>query len=239
MLQPPVAPERLLAEVEGLLQSKPARATIRHETEENTDWFGRAGTIVRQWDFLRYPEFATFLGRYHNRMAYEAEEGLRGIMTMLHEVRHDLRMRTTGPVNVAIGQGQVFAYFDNLRKIITMATSDLFFVDPYLDADFVSRYLPLVTAGTGIRLLTSNRTLATLLPAVDAFGQQTGQPVGVRTATGHDRFVFIDRRECYQSGASFKDGAKNALTTLTQITDAFAAVSSTYENMWNGATVHR
>ena len=140
---------------------------------------------------------------------------------------------------MAIGQGQVFAYFDNLRKIITTATSDLFFVDPYLDADFVSRYLPLVTVGTGIRLLTSNRMFATLLPAVDAFGQQTGQPVGVRTATGHDCFVFIDRRECYQSGASFKDGAKNALTTLTEITDAFSAVSNTYEAMWNGATVHR
>lgn len=35
-----------------------------------------------------------------------------------------------------------------------------------------------------------------------------------------DRYVFVDGKACYQSGASFKDGAKLTPTTLTQITDA-------------------
>jgi hypothetical protein len=51
----------------------------------------------------------------------------------------------------------------------------------------------------------------------------------------HDRYVIIDGKNCYQSGASFKDGAKAAPTTLTQISDAFLAVSGTYENLWNNA----
>jgi len=42
---------------------------------------------------------------------------------------------------------------------------------------------------------------------------------------------------CYQSGASFKDGAKKAPTTLTQITDAFSAVSATYEQRWSTSVV--
>jgi hypothetical protein len=35
----------------------------------------------------------------------------------------------------------VFDYFDEIRKIIELAKQDLFFIDPYLDSEFVSRYL--------------------------------------------------------------------------------------------------
>jgi hypothetical protein len=42
------------------------------------------------------------------------------------------------------GQGLVFDYFDGIRKQIELAKTELFFVDPYLDSDFVSRYLPQV-----------------------------------------------------------------------------------------------
>ena len=55
----------------------------------------------------------------------------------------------------------------------------------------------------------------------------------------HDRYVFVDRGACYQSGASFKDGAKKAPTTLTQITDAFGPMLKTYEDLWGGARVER
>ena len=51
----------------------------------------------------------------------------------------------------------------------------------------------------------------------------------------HDRFVFVDKIRCFQSGASFKDGAKNSLTTLTQITDNFKVMHQSYEGMWNAA----
>ena len=115
----------------------------------------------------------------------------------------------------------------------------MFFVDPYLDAEFVARYLPHVRAATAVRLLARER-LASLLPAADAFSRQTGIAVSIRSAPGfHDRYVFVDRSACYQSGASFKDGAKAAPTTLTQITDAFPVVLRTYEDMWAAGKVER
>ena len=114
---------------------------------------------------------------------------------------------------------------------------DLLFVDPYLDAEFVSRYLPHVSQGVVVRLLGRER-MATLLPAVALLRQQTNLAIEVRSAEGfHDRYVFVDGNSCYQSGASFKDGAKKAPTTLTQIIDAFAAVSATYEQAWASGTV--
>jgi len=85
-------------------------------------------------------------------------------------------------------------------------------------------YLPQVATGVTTRLLAREK-LPTLLPAVDAFVQQSKAKVEVRSAPNfHDRYLIVDRVACYQSGASFKDGAKSAPTTLTQITDAFAAV---------------
>ena len=160
-------------------------------------------------------------------------------MTLLHGAQHDLRMQTSGPINVAVSKGRVFEYFDEIRKALEGAKQDVLFVDPYLDAEFVSRYLAHIALGVNARLLAREK-LSTLLPAVYAFVQQNKVAIQVRSAPNfHDRYVFIDGMACYQSGASFKDGAKSAPTTLTQITDAFAAVSQTYENLWQGAKVER
>jgi hypothetical protein len=158
---------------------------------------------------------------------------------MLHQAGHELRLITVGPLTVAVAQGGVFDYFDEVRKVIESAKIDLLFVDPYLDAEFVSRYLPHITQGVSVRLMGRER-MTTLAPAVELLRQQTGLAIEVRSAIGfHDRYVFVDRQSCYQSGASFKDGAKKAPTTLTQIQDAFAGVSSTYENLWASASVYK
>ena len=38
--------EQLLAEVEDTIRTMPPRGTIRHETTENFDWFGRAVAVI-------------------------------------------------------------------------------------------------------------------------------------------------------------------------------------------------
>jgi hypothetical protein len=40
----------ILAELEDLLRTMPPRATLRHTTEENFAWFGRARSIVAAWN---------------------------------------------------------------------------------------------------------------------------------------------------------------------------------------------
>lgn len=151
---------------------------------------------------------------------------------IIYEARSALRLATVGPVNTAIGQGLVFDYFDEIRKLITPALKGILFIDPYLDADFVSRYLPHAQEGVVVRLLTGERLLS-LVPAVAAFTQQHRSNIEVRSAQNfHNRYVLVDGTTCYQSGASFKDGGRNAPTTVTQITDAFVAVRDTYENLW-------
>jgi hypothetical protein len=165
-------------------------------------------------------------------------EGHREVMALLHEARYDLRLRTGGPLSVAVDAGSTFDYFDTLRKIIAEARADLLFVDPYMGVDFIAKYLVQVAAGTSIRLLTRER-LDILIPAVMALMEQSGQTIAVRSTDRiHDRYVFIDHRACFLSGASFKDGGRNAPTIVTQITDAFAPMLDTYERMWAEANVH-
>jgi hypothetical protein len=242
MAEDNIRAEQLLAEIEDVIRTMPSRQMLGRHTTENLVWFGRATAVVERWDFTKAPTFqqARRLLALDSTGVY-GEQSFQDIVVILHQAQNDLRMQTAGPVNMAVGQGRVFEYFDELRKTIELAAQDIFFVDPYLDAEFISRYLPHVHAGVVIRLLTSEKKLTTLLPAVDLFCQQNGRMVNVRAAsTGlHDRYLFIDNGSCYQSGASFKDGARNAPTTLTQITDAFDAVWRTYEAMWAGGRVHR
>ncbi|HKB61075.1 MAG TPA: hypothetical protein VKC56_13645 [Gallionellaceae bacterium] len=232
-----ISKEQLLLEIEDIIRTMPPRETLSHESDENLSWLGRAAAGIAAWDSTQGALFKGYLATFHGINAVGRTQAFRNMITTLHQARSDLRMNTIGPMSAAIPTGAVFDYFDEVRKVIEAAKTELFFVDPYLDAEFVSRYLPHVTQGVQVRLLSRER-IASLLPAVQAFRQQTGLQIEIRSAQGfHDRFVFVDGSECYQSGASFKDGAKKAPTTLTQIGDAFQAMKTTYEALWGGGTI--
>lgn len=231
--------EQLLAEVEDLLRTMPPRGSALDANDENLAWYGRASAVIGAWNSTKALDFRLALGEIESGNRSRGGVGLNRVTSLMNEARFDLRMNTTGPVAAAVATGQVFDYFDEVRQIIEQATSDVLFVDPYLDAEFVSRYLPHVKAGIAVRLL-ARECLKALLPAVDTFAAQHKTPIQVRCAGGfHDRYVFIDRSCAYHSGASFKDGAKKAPTTLTQVTDTFAAVLKIYEDIWATAKVER
>jgi hypothetical protein len=236
--------EQLLAEIEDVLRTMPTMEDFDNESESNPSWLGTAAAVIAAWDILQTPfahqhiraieKYADLDKRFlHDRSSYRSLKGL------LHQARTSLRMQTVGALSISVPTGGVFDYFDEIRKIIEEAREDLLFVDPYLEAEFVSRYLSHVTDGVTVRLLASKK-LPPLLSALDAFVAQHKTVVYVRSCHDlHDRYVFVDHERCFQSGASFKDGAKRSPTTLTQITDAFAAVLQTYESMWNKGKVER
>lgn len=229
---------QILAELEDLLRTMPPRESLRQSTDENLAWFGRARAIVAAWNGIPALAFGAHVDNFlGNALAREATGAFPKMMTILQQARWDLRMKTTGPLSVAVDRGQPFDYFDEVRKIIAAAQSDILFVDPYMDADFVARYLPHVRAGVTIRLLTS-KNLPVLLPSVQQFAQQQGASVEVRKPTGrpHDRYVFVDRAQCYLSSASFKDGRRVSPAIRQQITDTSSQLLATYEAEWSNAT---
>lgn len=239
---PTLQPEQLLLEIEDVIRAMPGPRDFAANPHTVIPWMGRASAAMRAWDsgvsILHFEPSVQNYSRMsaNNQTAYDFGPTRQSLLVLLHQAQHSLRLQSLGPLSIGIATGLVFEYFDEVRKLIESAKSDLLFVDPYIDAEFVSRYLPHVADGVTTRILARERIL-TLKPAVMAFTAQTGRNVSIRSAPGfHDRYVFVDGLACYQSGASFKDGAKKAPTTLTQITDAFSAVQGTYEQLWSQAT---
>lgn len=229
--------EQLLAEIEELIRSMPALGNLMAGDLETSPWLGRAAAVLKNVDFgfsLRFPGLQSELlsglqGTYPKAAAK--------LLSLLHEARYNVVLRIPGPRSAAIASGGVFSYFDEIRKIVETATSDILFIDPYLDVEFASRFLAPISSEVTVRLLTKdNKFMSQLLPAVKLLSQQNSISIRVRkTQDIHDRYVLVDGLTCYQSGASFKDGAKNAPVTITQIIDAFPAVKQTYEALWNSA----
>lgn len=230
--------EQMLLEVKDLLRTMPAKAGFGGDLGDDIHaWLGRAAAFVNRWRPSDTARSKSAIDDLHSASMLSIDRGYPRLRTLLFEAHADLQTQL-GRQSVVVQPGQIFEYFDELRKIVETARSEVFFVDPYLDVEFVSRYLPQVRPGVVIRLLGGPKRMPTLLPAVDLFAKQSQHSIQVRSSNGfHDRYLFVDRAACYQSGGSFKDGAKNAPVTLTQITDAFQGVWDTYDALWNSANL--
>ncbi|MFC7514353.1 hypothetical protein ACFQUU_04985 [Herbaspirillum sp. GCM10030257] len=230
-MQPQIPPAQLAAEFDALIRAIPNRKTLHHDIDVNHEWLGQAVGLVMLADPLRGSFFKGLVENLYSPI-FNPADIIQKIIVSLQQYKTEWRMKSGGPLTVAFEAGKPFDYFDEVRKILESATIDVLVVDPYLGADFVSRYLPHVKPGVNIRLLIENQ-VNQVKPAVDLFAQQNGVQVEVRKSKDmHDRFIFIDQRECFHSGATFKDGAVKSATLLTQVTDAFSAMLHTYETAW-------
>ena len=238
-----LTPEGILAELEQVIRLMPPRETMHHEDADNIEWEGRACAIVEIWGNLNLGNLNALLDWrramevLHVPVRTHGADPALTIIKILFQVQNNLRMQTVGPVSVTVALGQIHQYFDEVRKIIEQATSNILFVDPYLNADFVTRYLPHVKQGVAVRLL-SLKNVAAVKPAAELFAKEHKLSIEVRTGQEmHDRWLFIDGKRCFQSGASFKDGAVYASTTFIENVDSFAVLQSQYETLWAKGTI--
>lgn len=235
-MNPNISNEQFFSEFDSLIRCMPEINKLHVNTPENLEWLGLASALVMLADPVRGTMFKGKVDQLSNIMLNPIEVA-RSVIVTLQQFRNEYRIKSAGPLTMAFSPGMQFDYFDEVRKILETASSDLLIVDPYLGADFVSRYLPHVKKNVSIRLMIENQ-ITQVQSAVTLFSQQYGNSIEIRKSTNmHDRYMFIDGRECFQSGATFKDGASKSATTLTQIIDAFDAVRNIYETAWTSATI--
>ncbi len=234
-----ISDEQLLAEIEDVMRSMPAIGNIMGGDLETAPWLGRTAAILEKTDFSYSIKFLSIQNELLSGIQGSYPRAAAKLIALLHEARSSVILRTPGPRSIAIAGGGVFSYFDEISRIIQTANIEIFFIDQYLDSEFVARFLAPISSTLTVRLLSSdNRHLASLVPAAKLLSQQNSLSISIRTTQGiHDRYLLVDGLTCYQSGASFKDGAKNAPVTITQIVDAFSAVKQTYETLWNSALI--
>ncbi|WAC49256.1 hypothetical protein OVA03_04935 [Asticcacaulis sp. SL142] len=223
----------LYSEFDRLLLSAPQLDGLDSDT--GREWLANASSLIKLWDKIEaisvsLPIQNLLIKPHGMRLDGQYDQ----VKHALRKGKKELQLQTLGPKSSLIEAGNTYTYFENIRKIISSATEEIMFIDPYLDADFVEKYIPQVRDNVFIKLFTSDKKIANLLPAVKLYKQQTLINVELRTYNAlHDRWVITDKSECFQSGASIKDGAKNSSTVITQITDTSDILISHYYTLWS------
>ena len=87
--------EELLGEMEDILRTMPPRGTLHHPTDENFAWLGRVSAFIEAWDGPKSIPLGVAMNQLHSQMARDAQEGLRKILTLLHQARLCIKHGTT------------------------------------------------------------------------------------------------------------------------------------------------
>lgn len=91
----PLGKGALLAEIEDIRKTMPPRETIRHETQENHNWFGRVSAAIEKWKPSKGHWVKEYLDLFFsNRHAREKAHGLNKLMILLDQAQAELRLET-------------------------------------------------------------------------------------------------------------------------------------------------
>jgi hypothetical protein len=237
-----IPPEQCAALLRDALSNRPADPW----SDESLNWFADVAGIVNAYSKVEGVAFAALLGQ-----ATAPGSGLmsptskvltlnaqRQFVAQTRSLLTQLQLATNAFTTRQLGAGAVHDYFEEVRQLLAGATRDALFIDPYIDGTFVTRYLPQVPSGVNVRLLTAERQATALRQSLNLYQAQHGTAAELRVVPDrslHDRHLVIDARDVYQSGASFKDGARNSPTSINQIVDVASELIRAHETNWTGA----
>lgn len=233
-MDPPFA----AAELRRLLANVPDFGGFQRGGDPNRfEWLGKVHAVVRLFDTGAGITIST---RQGSLSGISAHANLEAILAASHTVLAALdyeAQRANG--GAAFGPGAVYDFHKSLTGLVAMPQKSLMVVDPYLDHEFVSSYLPHVPKGVAIKLLTSNRCLTTLIPATQKFAAQEKAAIDIRVAAKrqiHDRVIIIDEGTCWVAGASFKDAAARAPTYLAPLESEISSEKvAAYSAIWSAS----
>lgn len=225
--------EELLALLQDLKACMPPRATIRHRTEENHNWLGRAQSLIKLWDPYRTPLFNSAVQQLSSTVGPMAEKGWQTISTTINEAINDLSVRLPKPLGAVASAGEAFVYHKALCDILKTAQKEVFIVDPYLSTDFLADYMPSIAGTVKVRLLAS-QYYAEMEPAVRKYVQQSKKEIEVRHGKKlfHERWIYIDSAAGYLSGSSIKDGGNERYYSSIIPTESFPLTLKHSKEIW-------
>lgn len=220
--------------LEGLrraYRTLPSIKELQDPNEEAMIWIGQVNALLAQ---IRCTIKSQITKMQIHSQAHDVTQWYREVKQTIIDSIASLELKTGGYA-FAVEQGKVFDYFDETRKILQEAKTEIFLVDPYVSADLVADYFRVLDSSVAIRVLTSRKQSAQeIVPAARHLATQSGANIKIRSANNlHDRFWFVDRSSGYQSSASIKDGGKKAPAVIMKVTDTLDAIMRIYEEKWN------
>ena len=122
------------------------------------------------------------------------------------------------PKQVLFFDGQYFDAYNFITSLIRKAKESVILIDPYCDNRALS-FLLNKNDGVFLKIYRSSKAKLSSTE-IETFKQQYG-PVEVFASDDiHDRFLVIDKTECYSLGASLNYAGKKTFV-VTRIEDAF------------------
>jgi len=131
--------------------------------------------------------------------------------------------------------GDEWAFYKDLKDIVTAAKTDIFIVDNYLNTDFFELYAAAVRPGVVFRIMTDQirgnlEAVAKKYAASYSLELRSSQDV-------HDRHIFLDHRG-WMVGQSIKDAAKKKPTYMVELSVGLVpTIRKMYEDLWAKAAV--
>jgi PLD-like domain len=172
-----------------------------------------------------------------------AERGLGDeLSAALKEIGWELRGNKLAPVGEAVTElffperSQHDAYVE-IRNLLSVATSSITIIDPYLDDSILTLLSGCARNGTNVRVLTSKHPADLSLELQKWHAQHPTISIEIRTTKNfHDRFVIIDGKQCWHLGASIKDaGSKVFMINEVEDEENRAALVARQEAAWTSA----
>ncbi len=118
---------------------------------------------------------------------------------------HDAMQDKKFPPQKVFFDGQIYDAFEQMKKFVRMAKSELIIIDPY----FADCVLPLVAQKRqGVSVVVVKNSRKKLLHAVDVsqFNAQYGNSLTIKVSDKfHDRFLVIDRATLIHVGSSLNN----------------------------------
>jgi hypothetical protein len=250
IIGPTLAPERAHAAVKKQLESLNAlRGENYIEAEhEEQEWmqltqniiersFGNPSTNLNHF-FVARSAGEHFVVPYgagipHGANQHNFEERIKAFEAFLKGVLSELSLimpekELQGQYNI----GDEYRFYRDIKAILSLATSEVMIVDPYLSTEIFDTYIDGIEKTLFLRMLTNN------LPGnVKAIANKYAVNGKIQLRSSgeiHDRLLLIDQRVWF-IGQSIKDAAKKKPTYIVEQDGAL--VRQIYEGIWNRAEV--
>ena len=121
------------------------------------------------------------------------------------------------PKQALFFDGQYYDAYDFITSIIRKAKTSIVLIDPYCDNRALS-FLSNRNDGAAIKICKSDKAKLSI-EEIDIFKQQYGSLDVIDNNDIHDRFLIIDKTECYSLGTSLNYAGKKTFV-VTKIEDS-------------------
>lgn len=238
----PPDPAELYLRLKQLVETMPVLNGNAPLDGEAQLWLGRAYLAVK--DAHANETDAIFFNSATNGLgSILRDQNAHQIAAILH--RALAVAEQSAPAVVRGGFIPVNSPFDalaTLGKVLSTARRDVLIVDPYMDSNTVTDFVPLVAEGVPTRLLADTEFVKPgLAPSVAAWVDQYkgARPLQARLSARkalHDRFIQIDQCDVWLLSQSLNAFAKRSPATINRAEPDVAAMKiAAYERTWEGA----